>query len=318
MTSTTSPGLLPGAEPFSADGGRLGVLLSHGFTGSPASMTPWGKQLAAAGHTVRVPRLPGHGTTWQELNTTRWEQWYAEVDAALTELRSRCDHVVVAGLSMGGCLALRLAEQRPADVDALVLVNPAVNLARFDLKLAARPQARRTFDARHRQRHQEARAGRGRLHRTPLKALASQLVMWKDVRDNFDKVTQPLLIFRSDEDHVVDATSVDLIRAGVSSKVVDVRRTARELSRRDDRQRRPADLRPHRDVHRRARRGRQMTERDDFDKIVEGLELDLSFLDEPVEPVEEPEPAWSAAHGRRRSTPKTPRSRSTARSSRPR
>ncbi len=45
--------------------------------------------------------------------------------------------------------------------------------------------------------------------------------MWKDVRDNLDKVTQPLLIFKSDEDHVLDATSVDLIRAGVSSKVLD-------------------------------------------------------------------------------------------------
>lgn len=38
-----------------------------------------------------------------------------------------------------------------------------------------------------------------------------------------------------------------------------------------------------------------MTERDDFDKIVEGLELDLSFVDEPQQPVDEPEPAWSPA-----------------------
>src|SRR5215213_12031276 len=89
--------VVPGAEPYSADGGRVGVLLSHGFTGSPASMTPWGKHLAGLGYTVRVPRLPGHGTTWKELNTTRWHEWYAEVDEALTELRSRCDHVVAAG-----------------------------------------------------------------------------------------------------------------------------------------------------------------------------------------------------------------------------
>lgn len=127
MTSAAHVDLLPGAEPFSADGGRIGVLLSHGFTGSPASMTPWGRQLAGLGHTVRVPRLPGHGTTWKDMNTTRWTDWYAEVDHALTELHDRCDHVVVAGLSMGGCLALRLAEQRPDDVAAVVLVNPAIN-----------------------------------------------------------------------------------------------------------------------------------------------------------------------------------------------
>ena len=221
MTSTTSPALLPGAEPFSAEGGRIGVLLSHGFTGSPASMTPWGKQLASLGYTVRVPRLPGHGTTWQDLNTTRWEQWYAEVDAALTELRASCDQVVVAGLSMGACLVLRLAEQRPDDVDAVVVVNPAINLARFDLKLLpALKWAVRSLPGIGNDIKKPGQDEVG-YTRTPLKALASQLAMWKDVRNNLDKVTQPLLIFKSDEDHVLDATSVDLIRAGVSSQVLD-------------------------------------------------------------------------------------------------
>ena len=222
MTSTTSPGLLPGAEPFSADGGRIGVLLSHGFTGSPASMTPWGKQLAALGHTVRVPRLPGHGTTWQELNGTRWEAWYAEVDAALTDLRARCDHVVVAGLSMGGCLALRLAEQRPDDVDAIVLVNPAINLARFDLKLL--PVLKWLVRSLPGIGNDIKKPGQDEVGytRTPLKALASQLVMWRDVRGSLGQVTQPLLIFKSDEDHVLDPTSVDLIRAGVSSTVAEL------------------------------------------------------------------------------------------------
>ena len=69
--------LFPGAEPYYADGGSTGILLLHGFTGSPKSMTPWGQQLAAQGHTVRVPRLPGHGTRWQDMNLTRWEDWYA-------------------------------------------------------------------------------------------------------------------------------------------------------------------------------------------------------------------------------------------------
>ena len=63
-----------GAEPFAADGtgetGRVGVLVSHGFTGSPFSMRPWAQHLADAGYTVRLPRLPGHGTRWRELNTT--------------------------------------------------------------------------------------------------------------------------------------------------------------------------------------------------------------------------------------------------------
>jgi carboxylesterase len=91
----------PGAEPWSSDGDATGVLVLHGFTGSPASMRPWGEALAAEGWTVRVPRLPGHGTTWQEMNRTRWEDWYGECERGLRELTSRCDRVFVAGLSTG-------------------------------------------------------------------------------------------------------------------------------------------------------------------------------------------------------------------------
>src|SRR4051794_33938106 len=133
--------VLPGAEPFSADGGDTGVLLCHGFTGSPQSLRPWAEALARAGHTVRLPLLPGHGTTWQDMNRSSWRQWYDEVDAAFTELRSRCSAVFVAGLSMGGALALRLAEQHGENVAGLVLVNPAVHVR--DRRLLALPVLRR-------------------------------------------------------------------------------------------------------------------------------------------------------------------------------
>ena len=73
------------------------MLLCHGFTGTPQSMRAWAEHLAGRGYTVRLPRLPGHGTTWQEMNRTRWQDWYAEVDAAFRELRERCDTVVVGG-----------------------------------------------------------------------------------------------------------------------------------------------------------------------------------------------------------------------------
>ncbi|AWB91972.1 alpha/beta hydrolase [Aeromicrobium chenweiae] len=211
--------LLPGAEPYAADGGRTGVLLSHGFTGSPASMTPWAQHLAGRGHTVRVPRLPGHGTTWQDMNTTRWQDWYSEVDTALTELQRTCDRVVVAGLSMGGCLALRLAEQRPDDVAALVLVNPAVSVKRFDVKLV--PALQLVIPSMPGIGNDIKKPGQDEVgyDRTPLKALASQLKMWRDVRSGLDRVTAPLLFFRSEDDHVVDETSQTIILDGVSSPV---------------------------------------------------------------------------------------------------
>ena len=94
--------VVPGAEPYSHQGGSAGVLLCHGFTGSPASLRPWAEYLAAEGMTVSLPRLPGHGTTWQEMNRTRWEDWYAEVDRAFGELQATTDDIFVMGLSMLG------------------------------------------------------------------------------------------------------------------------------------------------------------------------------------------------------------------------
>lgn len=218
MTSSSLP-VVAGAEPFAADGDDVGVLLSHGFTGSPASMTPWGRHLADLGRTVRVPRLPGHGTSWQDMNTTTWDDWYGELDAALTDLTSRCRTVVVGGLSMGGALALRLAEQRPDDVAALVLVNPAINLRRFDVKLV--PLLSRVLPSMPGIGNDIKLEGQDEIgyDKTPLQALASQLRGWAAVRADLAQVTAPLLMFRSAEDHVVDDSSKTLILDGVSSPV---------------------------------------------------------------------------------------------------
>ena len=219
---TTNPAkLVEGTDPLVVNGGPIGVLLSHGFTGSPASMVPWGHDLVERGYSVSVPRLPGHGTTWKDMNTTGWQDWYGELDMALTELLSTCDKVVVAGLSMGGCLALRLAQQRPHDVDALVLVNPAIALRNKALLLV--PALKYVVPSLAGIGNDIKKPGMDEIgyDKTPLRALASQLRMWKDVTRDLDKVTQPLLFFRSDDDHVVDATSMDLILNRVSSEVAD-------------------------------------------------------------------------------------------------
>jgi len=219
MTETVT--VVPGAEPFAHDSGPVGVLLSHGFTGSPASMTPWARYLADRGHTVRAPRLPGHGTTWQEMNRTRWDDWYATVDAALTELTERCDRVAVCGLSMGAALAMRLAELRPDDVEALVLVNPVVGVKNWQLKLV--PVLKWLVPSMPGIGNDIKKPGGDEVgyDRTPLKALASQLGGWREIRADLHKITAPMLVFRATDDHVVDATSLGLIRDGVSSTVTE-------------------------------------------------------------------------------------------------
>jgi carboxylesterase len=212
----------PHAEPFSIDGGRIGVLLSHGFTGSPASMTPWGRALADRGFTVRVPRLPGHGTHWRDLNRVGWDDWYAELDSSLSELRAACDHVAVCGLSMGGALALRLAELRPDDVDALVLVNPAIAMRNWQLK-AILPALKHVIPSMPGIGNDIKKPGADEVGytRTPLRALHTLVRAWPIIEADLGKVTAPLLMFRSMDDHVVDDTSIGLIQHGVSSSVAE-------------------------------------------------------------------------------------------------
>ena len=215
--------VLPGAEPFSCEGGDVAVLLCHGFTGCPQSLRPWAEHLAAEGLTVRVPRLPGHGTSWQELNLTRWPDWYAAVERELLALAATHRAVVVGGRSMGGALALLLAQRHPGAVAGLALVNPAVRLT--DRRFAALPLARRLTpslagigsDIRRQDVTELA------YDRTPLHALASTLRMYAEVERDLPQVTQPLLLMRSAVDHVVPTSSPRLVLAKVSSTdVTDV------------------------------------------------------------------------------------------------
>ena len=82
-----APLSVPGRPELTGDR-RIGVLLSHGFSGSPESMRPWGEHLAGLGYAVEVPLLPGHGTTWEDANTTTYTDWYGEVQRVFDQLRS--------------------------------------------------------------------------------------------------------------------------------------------------------------------------------------------------------------------------------------
>src|SRR5215469_2208865 len=114
----------PGScAPFDFAGDRRGVLLLHGFTGTPFEVRPLGERLARRGLTIVGPVVPGHCTSARSLEGTTWHDWEAGATAALDGLRARCDRVAVAGLSMGGLLAARLAFLRPQQIDALVLMS---------------------------------------------------------------------------------------------------------------------------------------------------------------------------------------------------
>ena len=204
-------------EPFRHDGGEVGILLCHGFTGSPASMRPWAERFAEEGFTVRLPLLPGHGTTWQQMNTTTFADWLAAVSAELAELKVRCSTVVVCGLSMGGALALRLAEISGDGLTGIVLVNPSVIGVRKALKVV--PLLKLVVPSLKGVTDDIAMPGRTELgyDRTPLRAVDELRKGWAATRAGLAAVTAPVLLLRSRADHVVEPENAAVILAEISS-----------------------------------------------------------------------------------------------------
>ena len=213
--------VLPGAEPFRHEGGEVGVLLCHGFTGSPQSLRPWADHLAERGLTVSLPLLPGHGTRWQDMAVTGWQDWYAEVDRELRELRDRCGQVFVFGLSMGGALALRLAAKHGDAVAGLVLVNPANKV--HGISAHALPLVRHVVRTTKGLANDIALEGSDEIgyDRVPLHSAHSLRNFLRLVDAELPQVTQPLLLLHSTQDHVVPPADSARILSRVSSRDVE-------------------------------------------------------------------------------------------------
>lgn len=212
--------VLPGAEPWSFAGSADGVLVLHGFTGNPNSMRGLAEAFAAAGFSVELPLLPGHGTTIEDMKSTGWSDWVATAMAAYDSLAARCTRVLIAALSMGGGLACRVAVDRP-DVLGLVLVNPI-----------AEPPGEGLFDILRLSLEQglEVSPGIGSDIARPGvtesaydgSPLAPALSMYEGVRElapRLPEIRCPVLLFNSPQDHVVPPSNSDYLASVVSGPV---------------------------------------------------------------------------------------------------
>jgi carboxylesterase len=216
---TESP-ILPGAEPFSAPGGPNGALVLHGFTGSPQSMRPLAEAFAGAGFAVELPRLPGHGTSIEDMLETGWADWSAHAEAAYAELAGRCQKVVVAGLSMGGTLTAWLAERHP-EIAGIVLVNPAIeppadsfrDMLRGVLESGTKVMPAIGGDIADPAQTELAYDG------LPVPCLLSLCDADDEIAAALDAIACPVLLMNSPQDHVVPPSSSDLLAAGVSGPV---------------------------------------------------------------------------------------------------
>ncbi len=206
------------AQPELTGGRRIGVLVQHGFTGSPASMRPWAEHLAARGYAVEMPLLPGHGTRWQDMNKVTWADWVATVEGALDKLAAENDAVVAVGLSLGGALCLRLAADHGEDLAGVVIVNAALDTMRKDAVLL--PVLKHVVPAFPGIRNDIKKPGMDEIAYPyiPLKAAAEMSAGWVELRRDLPRITIPVLYFRSKVDHVADISSSKAINAGLSSK----------------------------------------------------------------------------------------------------
>jgi carboxylesterase len=210
--------ILAGAEEFSFEGGPVGALLIHGFTGSPQGLRGLGEYLAARDIAVEGIRLPGHGTTWQDLNARRSPEWVAAVDEGFAKVAGGREKVFLVSLSFGSALALDFAARHPEKVAGVVTLAGLV--------LVKDP--RRHFAGVIR-RVTKSIPGVGNdiadpdgreiaYDRFPTGAGHQMLQFIKGARRSLPQVTCPLLVMHSHNDHTVHPDNAIEIHDRVASE----------------------------------------------------------------------------------------------------
>lgn len=207
--------LLPECEPFTASGGPHGALVLHGLTGCPQPLRPLAQAFADAGLRVELPLLPGHGTRVEDMVTTTWDDWSTAAESAHAKLAASCDKVVVAGLSMGGALSLWLASRHP-EIAGVVCVNPVIRiddeLTVLFRQMIEDGQDRIPAIAGDLADPEAHETGYGE---TPLAQVLSLSEGLDRLRPELGKVTSPLLLMNSPQDHVVPPPNSDELAGAV-------------------------------------------------------------------------------------------------------
>lgn len=197
--------------------GKIGILLVHGFTGSPASMRSWAEFFAARGYTVRVPRLPGHGTQWQDLNKVPWQEWPAKVVEELDELGKTCEKVFIFGLSMGGGTSLYVAAHHKEKLAGIILVNPMIHIPGHKVKFAPILSRFRSHLPSVGNDIKRPGVSEWAYDALPTKGVVQLNKLLRSARSTLSQIEIPLLLFHSVEDHVIPVTNTEIVMAEIGS-----------------------------------------------------------------------------------------------------
>jgi carboxylesterase len=202
-------------EPFSFERGPTACLVLHGFSGSPAEIRPLGEFLAAREITVRAPLLPGHGTSPEELRTTRWPDWVRAAEHEFTVLKEQYRRVHVVGFSMGALISLFLAAHNDVvTVSSLACPAKLADWRRLFLPLAqyVMPYYPASVS------NPEIAEQLNSYDRFPVTAIHSLTQLMRRVRKDLPRVTAPLLAMQGESDKWIVPESADYITSQVSSQ----------------------------------------------------------------------------------------------------
>ncbi|MDR1570698.1 MAG: alpha/beta fold hydrolase [Oscillospiraceae bacterium] len=216
-------------QPFFLESGEKAILLCHGFTGTPATVLPLGEALHAAGYTVRGILLPGHGVSLEAMLESDDTQWFYAIERAYLEMKSRYEKVAVAGLSMGGALALRIAELYP--VDACIAYAPALRFRHWYSVLApivkyVVPTIPWKTDRRTQQDDFLSEYNTG-YEGVPVAKVEDIMRIYRMTRRDLPKIKCPLLVVQSDTDEQVHPSVADTIERRASSEFKEIIRLQR-------------------------------------------------------------------------------------------
>lgn len=209
--------ILEGAEEFRLGEGRTGALLIHGFTGSPQGLRSLGDYLAERGIAVIGPRLPGHGTTWQDLNRRKAQEWADAVEASFHEIAAERDEVFLVALSFGAALAFDLAARYPEEVSGIVTI--AGLLFTKDPRRFAAPIVRRLVASLPGVGNDIADPeGREIAYdRLPTSAVHEMLRFLRKAKLGLPSIRCPVLVMHSKNDHTVHPANAQYIYDTVGS-----------------------------------------------------------------------------------------------------
>ncbi|MCD6356216.1 MAG: alpha/beta fold hydrolase [Anaerolineaceae bacterium] len=214
--------IIPTAEPFFFAGDKIGCLLVHGFTGSPKEMRLMGKSLNEKGVTVLGIRLAGHATEINDLPRTHWQDWLASVEDGINILKGNCEYIFVAGLSMGGLLALFAAALYPIN-GAIAMSTPYSISVDWRVKLAKPLSFFVPFidkgesdmvDKKTLNEHVD-------YHAYPTRSIAELNKLINCLHNNLEDIHTPILFINSKKDKTVPINQVDKYINQIPSKNIE-------------------------------------------------------------------------------------------------